>query len=68
MSRYEELADRLDAVVTDLDELSFVVLQDAVASGAQRRPEADKTLAQARRAAEKAARLMRELAEAERTS
>ena len=68
MSRYEELAARLDEVVTDLDELSFVILQDAVSSGAQRRPEADKRLAQARRAAEKAARLMRELAEAEQTS
>lgn len=68
MRAYDELADRLDAVVADLDELSFVVLQDAVASGARQRPAADKTLAQARRAAEKAARLIRDLAEEERTS
>lgn len=68
MSRYDELVERLDGVVADLDELSFVLLQDAVASGASDRPAADKVLAQARRAAEKAARLIRDLAEAERTS
>lgn len=68
MSRYDELVERLDGVVADLDELSFVLLQDAVASGARHRPAADKVLAQARRAAEKAARLIRDLAETERTS
>jgi hypothetical protein len=62
MSRYEDLADRLDAVVDELDELSFDLLQRAAADGAGRRPDADRTLTQARRAAEKAAALLRGLA------
>jgi hypothetical protein len=61
VSRFEELADRLDGVVEDLDELSLDLLQQAAADGAARRPDADRTLAQARRAAEKAARLLRGL-------
>jgi hypothetical protein len=62
MSRYEDLADRLDGLVEDLDELCFDLLQQAAADGAGR-PEADRTLAQARRSAEKAARLLRSLAD-----
>lgn len=61
MSRYDELAERLDAVGADLDEASFDLLRQAVADGATRRPDADKTLAQARRAVEKAAHLLRQL-------
>ena len=63
MSRYQDLADRLDGVVEDLDELSFDLLQRAAADRAGRRPDADRTLTQARRAAEKAARLLRGLAD-----
>jgi hypothetical protein len=66
MTRYGDVADRLEAVVAELDELSFQLLQDAVADGATRRPDADKVLAQARRAAEMAARLIRDLEQAER--
>ena len=66
MTRYGDVADRLEAVVAELDELSFQLLQDAVADGATRRPDADKVLVQARRAAEKAARLIRDLEQAER--
>jgi len=61
MTRYEELAERLEAIVADLDELSFDLLQQAVADGAVQRPPADKTLTQARRAVEKAAGLLRQL-------
>lgn len=64
MSRYDDLAGRLEAVVEDLDQLSFDLLQAAAAEGASRRPEADRTVAQARRATEKAARLLRGLDEA----
>ena len=64
MNRYDDLAGRLEAVVEDLDQLSFDLLQEAAAEGAGRRPEADRTVAQARRAAEKAARLLRGLDEA----
>lgn len=61
MSRYDELADRLDAIVADLDELAFDQLREAVADGGTERPAADKQLARARRAAEKAAHILRAL-------
>ena len=63
MSRYEDLADRLEAIVGELDELSFDLLQQAIADGATQRPAADRSLTQARRAVEKAAGLLRQLAE-----
>jgi hypothetical protein len=63
MSRYEGLAERLEAVVADLDELAFDLLQQASAEGRRERPAEDKTLTQARRAAEKAAHLLRRLDE-----
>jgi len=59
MKPYEEVAERLEAVAADLDEASFDLLQQAAADGAAKRPDADKTLAQARRAVEKAAHLLR---------
>ena len=55
MSRFDDLADRLEAIVGELDELSFDLLQQAVADGATQRPAADRSLTQARRAVEKAA-------------
>lgn len=61
MSRYADLAADLDNIGSTLDELSFDVLQEAVAAGATKRPDADKVLTQARRAVEKAARLLESL-------
>ena len=61
MTRYGDLADQLEAVVAEIDEVSFDLLQQAVADGATARPPADKTLTQARRAVEKAAALLRQL-------
>ena len=61
MTRYEDLAERLEAIGAELDELSFDLLQQAVADGATQRPAADRTLTQARRAVEKAAHLFRQL-------
>jgi hypothetical protein len=61
MTRYENVAERLDAIGAELDELSFDLLQQAVADGATQRPAADRTLTQARRAVEKAAALLRQL-------
>lgn len=55
---YDHLADRLDAVVTDLDEVMFDQLREAAAAKAGR-PADDKRLTQARRAIEKASRLLR---------
>ncbi len=63
MTRYDELADRLESIVADLDELAFDQLREAVADGATARPASDKELARARRAAEKAAQILRSLGE-----
>ncbi len=65
MSRYDDLAERLEAIGAELDELSFDVLQEAVAEGATQRPTVDKTLTQARRAVEKATQLLRRAGEAD---
>jgi hypothetical protein len=63
VTRFGDLAEQLDAVVAEIDEVSFDLLQQAVADGATARPAADKTLTQARRAVEKAAALLRQLEE-----
>ena len=55
---YDHLADRLDAVAADLDEIMFDQLREA-ASEKTGRPADDKRLIQARRAIEKASRLLR---------
>jgi len=59
--RGDDLAERLQAVVEELDEWAFTDLQEAVADGATSRPASDKTLTQARRAIEKAVHLLRSL-------
>lgn len=61
MSGAGSIADRLDAIVADLDELAFDQLREAMADGERARPHSDKTLTQARRAIEKAAHLLRTL-------
>lgn len=61
MSDYGHLADRLDGVAADIDEIAFDQLREAVADGEIERPKHDKRLMQARRAVEKAAHLLREL-------
>ena len=58
MSRYAELAARLDAIADELDDLSLELLHEAVAEGATQRPEQDKVLTQARRAVAKAVQLL----------
>ncbi len=55
---YDNLADRLDAVAEELDEVMFDQLREASAAGGGR-PVDDKRLTQARRAIEKASRLLR---------
>ena len=61
MDRYADLARRLEQIAADLDDLSLDLLHDAVAEGATKRPDADRTVTQARRAVEKAMRLLGEL-------
>jgi hypothetical protein len=55
------IADRLESIVADLDEIAFDRLREAAADGARTRPDSDKTITQARRAVEKAAHLLRSM-------
>jgi len=55
---YDNLADRLDAISEELDEVMFDQLREASAARGGR-PVDDKRLTQARRAIEKAGRLLR---------
>ena len=55
--QYDDLVDRLQVVVDDLDQITFDQLREASAEG-QPRPVDDKRLAQARRAVEKAIHLL----------
>jgi hypothetical protein len=61
VSDFDRLAERLQAVADDLDEIAFDQLREAVADGEIERPANDKRLMQARRAIEKAAHILREL-------
>ncbi|MFZ4811710.1 MAG: hypothetical protein ACOYL9_10230 [Ilumatobacteraceae bacterium] len=58
MSDYDDLADRLDDIVAELDDRALALLHAAAADGSGR-PADDKRLTQARRAVEKAAHLLR---------
>lgn len=62
MSELARMADRLESIVADLDEIAFDRLREAAADGATARPASDKELVKARRAAEKAAHILRNLA------
>ncbi len=55
---YDHLAERLEAISADLDEIMFDQLREAAAEK-KGRPADDKRLTQARRAIEKAAGLLR---------
>jgi hypothetical protein len=61
VSDFDAIADRLETIVADLDEMAFDRLREAVADGHTTRPDSDKTITQARRAVEKAAHLLRGL-------
>ncbi len=55
---YDDLADRLQLVVEDLDQITFDQLRESAAER-RGRPVDDKRLTQARRAVEKAIHLLR---------
>jgi ElaB/YqjD/DUF883 family membrane-anchored ribosome-binding protein len=57
--RARDIAERLDALVDEIDEVSFDLLRETVAEGASTRPSIDRTLTQARRAMSKASALLR---------
>jgi len=56
-----ELSERLAAVAEAIEDLSFEILREAAADGAER-PDADRVLVRARRAVDKAAILLSGLA------
>jgi len=59
-SPHDDLADQLDDIVAELDDRCFTLLREASSAGIGR-PVEDKRLAQARRAVEKAAHLLRSI-------
>jgi hypothetical protein len=61
MADYDQLVDRLESIASDLDEMAFDQLREAVADGEVARPASDKKLMQARRAIEKATVILRQL-------
>ncbi len=61
MTDFSHLAERLDAVAEEIDEVAFDRLREAVADGEVERPQVDRRLMQARRAVEKAAGILRDL-------
>jgi hypothetical protein len=61
--RLGPLADRLEAINEELDEMMFDLLREASAAGATERPRADTQLSRARRSIDKAAHLLRQLDE-----
>ena len=61
MSDVNALADRLEAIVEELDEIAFDRLRLAASAGQRARPDDDRELTKARRAVEKAVALLRNL-------
>ncbi len=61
VGEFDALADRLETVAADIDEIAFDRLREAVADGEVERPKHDKQLMQVRRAIEKAVHLLRSM-------
>ena len=59
MSDIRALADRLESIVEELDEIAFDRLRLAAAEGQRTRPDEDRELTKARRAVEKAVAVLR---------
>ena len=58
MEKLEDIRQRLANIGEELTDVSIDMLREAIDAGATKRPPMDKTLAQARRAVEKAAHLL----------
>lgn len=56
--KVDDIRSRLDAIAEELADLSMEALRQAIDEGARERPASEKTLSQARRAVEKASRLL----------
>jgi len=63
--RLSDIQSRLESIAEELTDVSVEVLRAAVEAGEGKRPEIDKRLGQARRAVEKAARLLEDRVEPE---
>jgi hypothetical protein len=61
VSEVARIAERLESIVEELDEIAFERLREAAGDGATERPASDRRLVQARRAVEKAAGVLRTL-------
>ena len=61
MSELDSIADRLTAIVEELDEIAFDRLRLAAADGQRSRPDDDRELTKARRAVEKAVAVLRRI-------
>ena len=61
MSDLNGIADRLAAIVEELDEIAFDRLRLAAADGQRSRPDDDRELTKARRAVEKAVVVLRRI-------
>lgn len=59
---FDDLAERLDTIAEELAERALDALRAAVERGDDQRPDDERRLTQARRAVEKAAHLVRQLA------
>ena len=66
MNDLNSVADRLAAIVEELDEIAFDRLRLAAADGKRERPADDRELTKARRVVEKAVVVLRRLDENER--
>jgi hypothetical protein len=60
-ARLDALADQLDVISEEIGDLSIDIIREALRSG-DKRPDADKRLASARRSVDKAAHTLRQLA------
>jgi hypothetical protein len=56
----DDIRSRLEGIAEELTDLAIEVLREAVESGAEKRPEAEKRIARARTAVEKAVHLLDE--------
>jgi len=56
--RIDDIRGRLDGIAEEIAELAIDVLRQAIDDGAAKRPPEERQLTQARRAVEKAARLL----------
>lgn len=57
--RYDDIADRLDAIAEEIAELAFDVLREAADAGETKNPEEGKRLTRAQRSVQKAAATLR---------